>query len=210
MYTGLLHTHKLVVLLFLVHYVVKLVLLLMNRKETLERYTKSTKVTEMVVSALFLITGAWMLGINISKGGSVSSLQIIKIVLVFASIPLAVIGFKKSNKLLAVLSVLLIVGAYGLAEVNKKKKAGTAIDTSHISDKLEAGKLIYLDKCAICHGTNGAQGNSGAKDLGATTLDANAQKALIKAGKNSMPGFEGTLTEEQIDAVVEYVATLKQ
>ncbi|MBK8657800.1 MAG: cytochrome c [Bacteroidetes bacterium] len=210
MYTGLLHTHKLVVVLFLLHYVVKLVLLLLNRNEQLANYSKRTKVTEMAISALFLITGLWMMGTSIMKGGSVSTLQIIKLVCVFSSIPLAIIGFKRSNKLLAVLAVLLIIAAYGLAEVNKKKKAGGAVNTETAGSTLEAGKLVYQDKCMQCHGSDGAAGISGAKALGQTSLTADEQKAIVKSGKNSMPAFGETITEEQTMAVIEYVATFKQ
>ncbi len=210
MYTGLLHTHKLVVILFLLHYVVKLVLLLLNRSEQLANYSKRTKVTEIAISALFLITGLWMLGTSLMKGGSVSSLQIIKLVCVFTSIPLAIIGFKRSNKLLAVLSVALIIASYGLAEVNRKKKAGGTVNTETASNSLEAGKIIYQEKCMQCHGSDGAAGISGAKVLGQTGLTADEQKALLISGKNSMPAFEGTLSDEQMTAVVEYVATFRQ
>ncbi|MEO1448463.1 MAG: SirB2 family protein, partial [Bacteroidota bacterium] len=111
MYTGLLHTHRLVVILFLLLYVVKWVLLLANKKELLERINKATRVPEMIISTLFLLTGIG-LAINIAQ---LTSMFWIKLVLVLGSIPLAVIGFRKSNKILATLSILLIVGAYGLA-----------------------------------------------------------------------------------------------
>lgn len=204
MYTGLLHTHKLVVLIFLLHYVIKLTMLLLNRKDTLASYTQKTKVAEMVISALFLLTG----GLMLANGAVFNKFLIIKLVAVFTSIPLAVIGFKKSNKALAVLSVFLIVTAYGLAEMNKKAKAGTAIDTSAAASTLEAGKLIYNEKCAVCHGSDGKLGSSGAKDLTATSLNAEEQKAMIANGKNAMPGFKEALTDEQIEAVVEYVQSL--
>jgi|ERR1043165_252765 mono/diheme cytochrome c family protein len=205
MFTGLLHSHKLFVLLFLVHYIIKLVLLLMNRSEQLAKYTKVTKVPEMILSAGFLITGIWML----VSGSQLTNLLIIKIVCVFASIPLAIIGFKKSNKALAFVAVALIVAAYGLAEVNKKAKTGPKVDTSSIGDPIEAGKLIYTNSCANCHGGDGKQGTNGAKDLSVTQLSAEDQKALIRAGKNSMPAYK-ELSDEQVDAVVKYVATLKQ
>lgn len=204
MYTGLLHSHKLFVTLFLLHYVIKLILLLLNRHEQLAKYAKITKVPEMILSVAFLGTGIAML-----FNTSFTTLLTIKIVCVFASIPLAIIGFKKGNKVLAFVAVFLIVMSYGLAEMNKKAKTGPKVDTSAISDPIEAGKLIYTNSCATCHGADGKLGLNGAKDLSVTQLTADDQKAIIHNGKNAMPGYKD-LSDQQLDAVVQYVATLKQ
>jgi uncharacterized membrane protein SirB2 len=204
-YNILLQTHKVVVLLFLLHYVLKLVLLLTNRNEQLDRYSKSMRIPEMVLSVLFLITGGWMMIV----GNAFSTLQIIKLVCVFASIPLAVIGFKKRNKMLGALSVLLIVLAYGLAEMNKKAKTGPKVDTTSIGDPMEAGKLIYTNSCINCHGGDGKLGGSGSKDLAVVALSVDEQKALIRNGKGAMPGYKD-LSEAQLDAVVQYIATFQQ
>jgi mono/diheme cytochrome c family protein len=205
MYTGLLHAHTTFVLLFLLHYVLKLVLLLTNRKEQLERYSKSMRIPEMVLSVGFLVTGIWML----VSTSAFTNLLIIKLICVFASIPLAVIGFKKKNKVLASVAVLLIVAAYGLAEMNKKAKTGPKVDTSSIKDPIEAGKLIYSNTCINCHGADGKLGGSGSKDLSQVTISVDEQKAIIRNGKNAMPGYRD-LSDEQIDAVVQYIGTLKQ
>lgn len=205
MYTGLLHSHKLFVLLFLIHYVVKLVLLLTNKNEQLGKYTKVTKVPEMILSFGFLATGAGML----FSGAALSNMLTIKIVCVLASIPLAIIGFKKNNKVLAFVAVALIVASYGLAEMNKKAKTGPKVDTSAIENPIEAGKLLYTNSCVSCHGGDGKLGNSGAKDLTVTQLSVEEQKKIIRNGKNAMPGYKD-LSDQQIDALVQYVATLKQ
>ncbi len=205
MYTGLLHSHKFFVLVFLIHYVVKLILLLMNRHEQLAKYSKATRIPEIIFSVGFLVTGGWML----IKGAIFSTFLIIKLVCVFASIPLAVIGFKKGNKVLAFIAVFLIVMSYGLAEMNKKAKTGPKVDTTAISDPIEAGKLIYSNSCISCHGADGKLGLGGAKDLSVTQLSAEEQKTIIRNGKNAMPGYKD-LSEEQVDGLLQYVATLKQ
>lgn len=208
MHSHLLRTHIVIVLLFLIHYVIKLVLLQMGRTEQLAKYTKVTKVPEMILSAGFLLTGGYML----FKGAALTTFMIIKLVCVFASIPLAVIGFKKGNKALATLSVILLLAAYGLAEVNNAKKAGSAIDTSSAAaDPITEGKLVFNAKCVNCHGADGKLGFSGAKDLTITQLSPEQQKELIRKGKGTMPPFGiEVLTDTQVDAVVQYVATLKQ
>jgi mono/diheme cytochrome c family protein len=50
---------------------------------------------------------------------------------------------------------------------------------------------------------------SGSKDISMTQLSTEEQKALIRNGKNAMPGYKD-LSEEQLDAVVQYIATMKQ
>lgn len=205
MYTGLLHSHNLFVSLFLFHYILKLVFLLTNRKDALERYSKTMRIPEIVLSVGFLVSGGWML----VSGAVFSTFLIIKLVCVFASIPLAIIGFKKGNKVLAFIAVALIILSYGLAEMNKKAKAGPKVDTSSIADPITAGKLIYTNSCVTCHGSDGKLGGSGSKDISVTLLSVEDQKALIKNGKNAMPGYRD-LSDEQVDAVVQYIATLKQ
>jgi mono/diheme cytochrome c family protein len=205
MYTGLLHSHKLFVVLFLVHYVVKLLLLQLGKTEQLAKYTKATKVAEMILSFGFLATGAGML----LKGAAFETLFIVKLVCVFSSIPLAIIGFKKSNKALATLAVVLIIMSYGLAEMSRAKKAGKKIDTSAATSSLEAGKMVYENSCANCHGADGKLGMSGAKTLGETQLSTEEQKNIVRVGKNAMPAHNN-LSEEQVNAVVEYIATFKQ
>lgn len=206
MQTGLLHTHTLLVTLFFIHYVIKLILLLTNSTEKLAAYSKKTKIAEMVISVGFLVTGV-VLALNATILGN---LFVVKLVMVFASIPLAVIGFKKSNKALALVSVLLIAGAYGIAEVNKKQKAGGKIETEQAASSIETGKLVFVEKCQVCHGSDGKLGGSGAKDLTATQLTDQQMTELINNGKNSMPSFKEVLSDEQVNGVIEYVRALKQ
>jgi mono/diheme cytochrome c family protein len=123
----------------------------------------------------------------------------IKIAMVFVSIPLAVIGFKKSNKILAALSLLLITGSYGLAEVYHGKKAQA--DNSAIAST--DGKALYENNCKMCHGDDGKLGMAGAKNLSTSALDLAAMKEIILHGKGAMPA--STLNEVQAKAVADYV-----
>lgn len=197
MYKGFLHTHTLVVTLFLLIYVIKTILLLGNRTDLLQKFTKAFKVPEMIISALFLITGIY-LATQQPFGGKFDYLFWIKLAMVFTSIPLAVIGFKKSNKILAALSLLLITGSYGLAEVYHKKKAITETVVAG-----NDGKALYEANCNVCHGADGKLGMAGAKDLSASALDVTAMKEIILHGKGAMPA--STLNDEQAQAVAEYV-----
>ena len=61
METGIRHTHLLTVVLFLLIYLIKTFLLLTNKNEKLASFTKAVKVPEMIISALFLGTGIYLL-----------------------------------------------------------------------------------------------------------------------------------------------------
>src|SRR5688500_7054377 len=110
--------HMVAVIIFLVIYLVKTPLLLMGKIETLDKVRRVTKVPGMIVSFLFLATGVWML-IDLPV---INTLLIVKIAVVLASIPIAIIGFKKKNKAMALIALLMVIGSYGLAEVSQKKR----------------------------------------------------------------------------------------
>ena len=196
MATGMLHSHYLFVVLFTLIYLIKTILLLSDKDELLEAFKKKTKVAEMVVSFGFLATGIFLL----TQMPHIPTMMYVKIVLVLASIPLAVIGYKKKHKLLATLSFVFIIAAFGLAEKVKKYKAG---------DKITAmsGKEIYEEKCTLCHGNDGKLGMSGAKDLSATQLEHTAIIDIITNGKNAMAAYKSSLSQEQIEAVASYIET---
>lgn len=205
MYTGMLHTHTLVVTLFLLLYLVKTFLLVTRKEETLRLVTVKTQWAERIISVLFLATGIYLY----LNSGNITWKLHLKIGLVFASVPLAIIGFKRKKTILAILSVLLLIAAYGLAEMNKKsvtRKEKPAIPVN--GSELDAGQALYASYCQSCHGTDGALGLSGAKDLRVSTLTTEEKKDLIRNGKGAMPA-QTQLTDAEVDAVVRYTETLR-
>ena len=213
MYTGLLHTHRLVVTLFLLLYLVKLVLLLSNKKESLELVRKKTRIPEMIISSLFLITGVVML-FNV---GEIDLWLYIKLALVFLSIPIAVRGFKSKNKVLAFFSVLLILTAYGMGEMGKRWVDKQPISSNVVSDpsaanydQLAHGKAMFEVQCATCHGEDGKAQKSGAKDLSQGERTDEEIRTLIMNGKNAMPGYKDVYSLEEIDALLAYVKEFRK
>ena len=186
MYTGLLHTHRLSVILFLSIYLIKLTFLLLNQKENLAKFTKWMRIPEMVISSLFLLTGIAML-FNLGR----SSIWLyVKIGLVFLSIPVAVVGFRRMNKGLAILAVFLVVCVYGLAEMQKRMVVKGDIPTTITMDPsapeynaLAHGEALFKANCTSCHGEDGKQNLSGAKDLTQSKLGDIDIKKLIRNGK---------------------------
>lgn len=207
MYTGLAHTHKLVVTLFLLIYLIKTVLLLSGKEESLAKFTKKIKVPEMIISTLFLITGAIML----TKLPEWTTFFIIKLVAVLVAIPTAIVGFKKANKALAIFSLLCIFTAYGMGEAHKAKiKKGNPVVLDSSMDTMQKGKAIYLAKCVMCHGDDGQLGKGGAKNLQESVLTSDEKYNIIKNGKNLMAAYQNELSEEELKAVTAYVETLKK
>ncbi|MCS6818896.1 MAG: SirB2 family protein [Chitinophagales bacterium] len=204
-YISLLHTHKLTVLLFLLHYLIKTILLISNNKKALDKYSRPTRVPEMIVSALFLLTGVVML----LMGANINTLLLIKIVCVLASIPVAVVAFRKENKPLAVLAVLLIVTSYGLAEMSRAQKGKQKVDTAAVgNDPIAVGKKVYSELCVACHGVEGDGMLAGAKNLKISTLSHEEVIHIIRNGKGNMAAYKN-LTAEQLEAVALYVESLR-
>lgn len=199
--------HMVSVMLFLLTYVIKTVLLLSNQA-SLDKYSRVTKVPEMIISTLFLVTGVWLFVLL----GGIKFFHIIKLVFVFFAIPLAVVGFKKKNKVLAFISLLLIIGSYGLAEMSKNKPfiPAKVIVSNDDGTALVAGTRIFAANCAFCHGTDGKKGYRGANDLTISTHDEAFEQEMIREGsKGKMPAYAATLSTEEIAAVASYVMTLR-
>ena len=70
-------------------------------------------------------------------------------------------------------------------------------------------KKLYDVKCALCHGYDGAQQFAGAKDLTQSVLPKNEVVLRISEGKGTMPPHKDVLTEEQMDALADFVLTLR-
>ncbi len=85
---------------------------------------------------------------------------------------------------------------------------------------LEQGKTLYTDQCESCHGAEGkgdgpaarfldppARDLSGGDFQRAADATVEAVAAVIKAGvdETGMTPFEGTLSDEEINAVAAYV-----
>ncbi len=214
LFTALYHTHKLVILLFLSIYFIKTVLLLIGKTDALDKFSKKIKIPEMIVSTLFLLTG----GILVMDIAEFGLLFIIKLAFVLAAIPLAVIAFKKKKKLLAVISLFLIIGAYGLAEVNKaqmgkrkdfKEDVITSPEASNYDLSLH-GKALYNVQCAVCHGNEGTAKLSGAKNLQTSKKSNDEIHSIINIGKNTMPKMEGKFDEQELKALVKYIKDLRK
>lgn len=235
--TAFLHTHVLVVVLFLLLFTYKVILLLLNKQSALANVRNKTKVPEMILGILILVTGGWLLA---NYSGGIPTWLVTKVVLVLLAIPVGIVGLKQSNKVLTVLALLLFVYVYGVAETDNlaiKKSApdATVVHTPE-TDAAETGDVslseseavqedivaslnetaltnaqtIYVQLCATCHGQDGAKGTSGAANLTISQLSLKDRMQVIANGRGLMPAFGEQLSEQELEQVAAYTLTFKK
>ncbi|MEJ8801202.1 SirB2 family protein [Pontibacter sp. H249] len=107
-----LHTHVLVVILFLILFTAKAMMLFLNEHKQLDKAKRYTKALDIVFGTLILVSGAYLVYLYQSMPGWL----IIKIILVVLAIPLGIVGIKRHNKKLTALSLLIFFYAYAIAE----------------------------------------------------------------------------------------------
>ena len=203
MFQVIILTHTIVVIIFLVMFGYKTFLLLTNQSAKLELVRNKTKIFEMIFGTLILCTGGYLL----SQQPVIEAWLITKFALFMVAIPLGIIGIKRSKKGLALISLLMFIFVYGLAEMKgfgPKKKTEAPLQGTGIVD----GKALFINECAKCHGTDGKLGMAGAADLSTTKLSAEEHATIIKNGKGTMPKFD-YLSDAEITALTDYIATLK-
>ena len=74
---------------------------------------------------------------------------------------------------------------------------------------LEAGKTIFSQRCAVCHGSDGKKGLNGAHDLTKSNLNATGRVYMVTNGLGLMPSFKAQLTPAEIEQVAAYSLTLR-
>ncbi len=73
--------------------------------------------------------------------------------------------------------------------------------------ELVAGRQVYIDRCANCHGNDGGGGRGTELSDGRMITrypDIGDQVEIVAAGVRSMPGFAEALDDGEILAVVRY------
>lgn len=179
-------------------------MLLSNSHRRLAFVSDLSRIPERIIGVVLLGTGAYLFAHLPMK----NSFILIKLVCVFAAIPLSIIAFKKKIKMLIFFSFGLFAAAVGLTEISKKKVA--AGELGNISQVAATnGEEIYKASCAQCHGADGKLGIMNATDLASARLEETRIMSTIKDGKGMMVGYQGVLSDEQMKAVTEYVRKLR-
>ncbi|MDB5258138.1 MAG: hypothetical protein JWM14_2833 [Chitinophagaceae bacterium] len=225
---GFLHLHMTVVILFMLFFGYKLILLFANKKASLAAFRQKTKVVDMILGSLILLTGGYLL----YALHTFETYLVGKLILTLVAIPLGIISMKKENKLLGLLTMAIFVYNFGVAETHsltfKREKIviqpeAIAPDTTAVPAEtpasailnqneeaaLKNGKAIFTQVCAACHGQDGKLGVGGAKDLSLSKLPHVEVVQVIAKGKGLMQPYEGVLSEQEIEAVANYAEGLR-
>lgn len=73
--------------------------------------------------------------------------------------------------------------------------------------ELVSGRQIWQERCARCHGGDGGGGAAPKLADGNVVRrypEAEQQEAVVREGRGSMPSFGGTLSDDEIHAVVRF------
>ena len=234
-----LHTHVAVVVLFLLLFGYKTLLLLLNKRDALEKARQKTRLADMILGTLILVTGAWLI---INYNGDTPVWLITKIVLVLLAIPVGIAGIRKENKFLTITALLLFVYTYSIAQTDSlvmqdnKHKTVSGITETPETDAAEIGdaglshkasaqeeivaamdetaltnaKAIYTQLCENCHGADGRKAAGGATDLAVSNYSLIDRITVIEKGRGLMPAFSKQLTAQETEALAAYTMTLKK
>ncbi len=90
--------------------------------------------------------------------------------------------------------------------------------TIGVSATTQDSEALYKSKCAACHGPDGAGATAAGQKLGAKDFRSPAVTAMTdtellditKNGKEKMPAYGKSLTDDQIKSLIKYIRTLKQ
>jgi cytochrome c553 len=199
--------HFITVSVFLLIYLVKTIMLLANKDEQLESLNGILIIFEIMISFVILITGIMLI---IQSSQFYNYLLLAKYVLFLLSIPLAIIGFKKANKFMAVTSLVFLIVTFGLGEMAKKYGfiLGVPVEVQDAKsasyDLGKHGEALYMSGCVRCHGEDGTSAIRGAADLSVSVMKPEDKLKVIKKGHNDMPAFI-MLTDQDLKAIVFYI-----
>ena len=99
---------------------------------------------------------------------------------------------------------LLIVGCI----TGCSGKNGQPGATNNNADTKIAAKNLFEQKCIACHGNDGTAGIAGAANLQTISIPDEQIVQSISNGKGNMPAFKDILSQDDINAVKDYVKGL--
>ncbi len=220
MFTGLLHSHTGIVTLYLVLLLVKTVLLLANKKQALQKVRSKTRILEIILGSLFIVTGVALSFLSAAAHGAYFW---VKVIAILAIVPLGIVAFKREQKILGLFTLALFLYTYGISETKSLtlQKNLPAYYSQAMPEQTfnpgdenyqlaEHGQYVYNKHCTSCHGKQGKAQWSGSNNLQKSGLTYQATRAWIQNGKNKMPAYKGYLTKQEIKAAAKYVMQLKK
>ena len=222
--------HHLVTVAFLLLYAYKIGLLLAGRADLLAHLRGRAPWLDGVLGAAVLATGGYL---ALQYPGPWPWWLAVKIGLVLALLPLALVALRRGQRGLAVATLLALGYVYGVGYTRsltlqpgaaspitspadprdgRVLAPAVAVPAVAVPDSTQTGgiigKLLYKQNCIRCHGLNGDMCLYGARNLQQSVLSLDGRIALLTQGRGRMPAFYPRLTPEEIGAVARYSVTL--
>ena len=178
----------------------------MGSPSMLNSFRAKTKVFDMILGTLLLVTGGYLM---FRQAGGIDTWLWVKLGLFFAIIPLGIIGMRKSNKVMVLASLALAIYLYPMSKNRSVTMQPHTYDAVAATDALAVGQVIYEGECIRCHGPEGNAGYYKAYNLQESKLDKDGVLNVLRNGRNTMPAYP-SLSEEQLNAVADYALSLKK
>jgi cytochrome c5 len=211
---GMLHTHTTVVVLYILYLIALFTVTLPALAPKADKVKRALRIPHIVLATLMLLTGAYLL---VRSPVGIAGFSLVKYALIVAAIGFGVVGSRRGSLPLLAPSIVLMLYVFAIAKTNsvllrdEKTRVAHAIvayKAATPTDSLATGKAIYTIACLQCHGASGNAGFLKSKDLTVSTADDAYKAAIIKNGKGLMTAAP-YLTNDEVDAVVAYINTLK-
>jgi mono/diheme cytochrome c family protein len=115
---------------------------------------------------------------------------------------------KPAKLRLIVMGTMVVYASCGQSSDNGNASAGAPVNV--ITPSVAAGRRIFEQRCASCHGFYGKARVNNAEDLTLTRLDSPGIAETINDGRGTMPGFKHALNDTEIKHVVAYVLSIRK
>jgi cytochrome c6 len=113
------------------------------------------------------------------------------------------------NKIQLYMAVIITFSVTGCS-FNEPKTQPVATSPPIKENAVVHGKVLFEEKCVLCHGGDGTAGISDAANLRTSTLDTLSILKIITNGKNTMPAFGEQLGTGEIEQITSYIFTLRK
>lgn len=224
--TGMLHTHTLVTVLFVIAMLVTVITSFGDKEKPTPKWLK---LSHMILGTLMLITGVYLM---IKSPNGMEPYILVKLALVLVATPLGIIGGRKKNAPMAMVSFVLVLAVGFLAyakpdalrniptdvqsveevmdEMKGKEEAGEMTEAEKNAQAVKIGKSLYYKRtCNTCHGDDGAAGFQNSKNLSESTLTDDEIKNIILNGKGVMPPNED-LSDSEVRYLTAFVKSFRK
>jgi mono/diheme cytochrome c family protein len=109
-----------------------------------------------------------------------------------------------------IIGIILLVLSAAACSSDATKTQPVIASQSSTENPIDNGKVLFEEKCVLCHGADGTAGISNAADLQKSTMDTISIIKTISNGKNAMPAFSEQLGAGEIEQITNYAFTLRK